>query len=303
MEIKWLEDFVALVDQRSFTRAAEKRHVTQPAFSRRIRSLENWLGVELVDRNSYPIQLTAAGGEFSRSVGELLASTYALREQVRAKDAQSGALVLSTSHSLSVAWCPQWFRDLGETVAGTSIRVNAGDLLDSVDQFLAGRSNMLLCYETAAVSPALAAEDLLKLRIGSDLLVPVCSTGMLQRLQQREPGEAMPLVAYPEESFFGRLIQAHCMDSPKVSQLKLLPVVETALSEGAHAMVRADTGIAWLPAGLVRGDLENGRLAQLTDLPTVTLDINFYIHRNNSNRLVAAIMNRLRSIYSTSSTG
>lgn len=297
MEIKWLEDFQALVEQGSFTRAAEKRHVTQPAFSRRIRSLENWLGVELVDRNSYPVQLTAAGSEFSSNVGELLASTYTLREQVRAKEADSGALVLATSHSLSVAWCPQWFRDVAEIVAGTSVRVNAGDLLDSVDQFLAGRSNMLLCYETATLSPALAAEDLMKLRIGRDALIPVCSSTLRDRLQNGEPEQAIPLVAFPADSFFGSLIQAHCIGSPKVSRLNLLPMVETALSEGAHAMVRAGVGLAWLPASLVRKDLEGGRLVQLADMPTVALDISFYTHRNNSNRTVAAIMSRLRSLY------
>ena len=40
MESKWLEDFISLAETRSFSRAAEARHVTQPAFSRLIRSLE-----------------------------------------------------------------------------------------------------------------------------------------------------------------------------------------------------------------------------------------------------------------------
>ncbi|MCT7654667.1 LysR family transcriptional regulator [Oceanimonas sp. NS1] len=44
MELKWLKDFVALNEHGSFSKAAEARFVTQPAFSRRIRSLENWLG-------------------------------------------------------------------------------------------------------------------------------------------------------------------------------------------------------------------------------------------------------------------
>lgn len=44
MDIKWIEDFLVLAEQGSFTKAAETRFVTQPAFSRRIRSLETWLG-------------------------------------------------------------------------------------------------------------------------------------------------------------------------------------------------------------------------------------------------------------------
>ena len=46
METKWLEDFVSLAETRSFSRSAQLRHVTQPAFSRRIQSLEAWAGVD-----------------------------------------------------------------------------------------------------------------------------------------------------------------------------------------------------------------------------------------------------------------
>ncbi|MFL5159126.1 MAG: LysR family transcriptional regulator, partial [Microvirga sp.] len=58
MEIKWLEDFISLANTLSFSRAAEERHVTQSAFSRRIKQLETWLGVPLVDRATFPAHLT-----------------------------------------------------------------------------------------------------------------------------------------------------------------------------------------------------------------------------------------------------
>jgi DNA-binding transcriptional LysR family regulator len=61
METKWLEDFVSLAETRSFSRSAQLRHVTQSAFSRRIQSLEAWAGTDLVDRSSYPTQLTPPG--------------------------------------------------------------------------------------------------------------------------------------------------------------------------------------------------------------------------------------------------
>ena len=52
METKWLEDFVSLAETRSFSRSAQLRHVTQPAFSRRIQSPEAWAGTDLLDRSS-----------------------------------------------------------------------------------------------------------------------------------------------------------------------------------------------------------------------------------------------------------
>ena len=52
MELKWLEDFVSLAETLNFSRSADERSVTQPAFSRRIRSLETWLGADLDDRRT-----------------------------------------------------------------------------------------------------------------------------------------------------------------------------------------------------------------------------------------------------------
>ena len=58
---KLLEDFLSLCRHRSFSHAAQERNVTQPAFSRRIRALEEWLGVVLFDRTALPVRLTAQG--------------------------------------------------------------------------------------------------------------------------------------------------------------------------------------------------------------------------------------------------
>lgn len=57
MNLSWLEDFLALAESGNFSRAAERRHMTQPAFSRRIRAFEDWLGVALFDRGSHPVTL------------------------------------------------------------------------------------------------------------------------------------------------------------------------------------------------------------------------------------------------------
>ena len=61
MELYWLQDFLALVRTRNFSRAATERHVTQSAFSRRIQALEDWVGTPLFDRSAHPVELTPAG--------------------------------------------------------------------------------------------------------------------------------------------------------------------------------------------------------------------------------------------------
>src|SRR5690625_7583325 len=64
MELRWLEDFIALARTQHFSRAAEEQHVTQPTFSRRIKLLEEEMGVTLINRQTLPLSLTPAGEEF-----------------------------------------------------------------------------------------------------------------------------------------------------------------------------------------------------------------------------------------------
>ena len=67
MEIRWLEDFIALAKTRHFSRAADEQNVTQPTFSRRIKLLEEEMRVTLIDRNTLPLSLTPAGEVFLQS--------------------------------------------------------------------------------------------------------------------------------------------------------------------------------------------------------------------------------------------
>ena len=104
VETKWLEDFVSLAETRSFSRSAQLRHVTQPALSRRIQSLEAWAGIELVDRSSYPTRLTSAGETLHAQALERTAMKMA---PIQAK----------TSHQISDG-TPIWERPSNRVIAG-----------------------------------------------------------------------------------------------------------------------------------------------------------------------------------------
>jgi DNA-binding transcriptional LysR family regulator len=64
MELRHLRYFVSVAELLNFTRAAAKLHIAQPALSRQIRDLEDELGVQLLERNSRFVRLTAAGATF-----------------------------------------------------------------------------------------------------------------------------------------------------------------------------------------------------------------------------------------------
>ena len=60
MRLEWIEDILAVAENGSFQMACEKRNVSQPAFSRRIRQIEQALGVTLFDRSTRPARLAPA---------------------------------------------------------------------------------------------------------------------------------------------------------------------------------------------------------------------------------------------------
>jgi DNA-binding transcriptional LysR family regulator len=107
MELLWLEDFNVLAQSGNFSRAAELRHVTQPAFSRRIRALENWVGVDLFERTTQGAVLTDAGRQMIESAQDLTRRLYQMRQEAReVAGKQARTLHFAATHSLSFTFFP-----------------------------------------------------------------------------------------------------------------------------------------------------------------------------------------------------
>src|SRR5450631_1435949 len=113
MNLTWLEDLLALTASGNFSRAADERHMTQPAFSRRIRALEEWLGVDLFDRSSQPARLTETGQWFRSVAQNLLAEVARVPCEARAiAETNSATLRFAATHALSFTFMPHWLRGL-----------------------------------------------------------------------------------------------------------------------------------------------------------------------------------------------
>nr|BFE92597.1 hypothetical protein GCM10020185_31330 [Pseudomonas brassicacearum subsp. brassicacearum] len=136
LESKWLEDFSALAATRSFSQAAERRFVTQPAFSRRIRSLEAALGLTLVNRSRTPVELTAAGQLFlvtARTVVEQLGEV--LRHLHHLEGGQGEVIQVAAAHSLALGFFPRWIAQLrndGMNIATRLVATNVGDAVHAL---------------------------------------------------------------------------------------------------------------------------------------------------------------------------
>ena len=111
MELRWLQDFLMVAETGNFTRAAERRNTSQAAFSRRIKSLEAWLGFDLIDRSVYPTQLTPQGERFREHAGELLRQMLDSRGELGGKPLHRNEHIrIALPFAMATAHLPQWWQ-------------------------------------------------------------------------------------------------------------------------------------------------------------------------------------------------
>lgn len=249
MNLSWLEDFLALASAGNFSRAAEERHMTQPAFSRRIRALEEWLGADLFDRRSQPARLTAAGDWLRPQAEELLARLARIPGEAQAvAEAQAATLRLAATHALSFTFVPGWLQALEAHTRQGPIRL-VSDVLDRCQALLQQRQvQFVIAHAPAGAGGALAAAGVPSVAIGQDVLLPVRAA--------RAPAHA--LLDFSDESGLGRIVRATL--GAELAAQGLQPVFTAHLASVLKSLALEGRGLAWLPQSLVRDELAGGRL-------------------------------------------
>ncbi len=111
MELRHLRYFIAVADELSFSRAAERLRIAQPPLSQQIQALETELGVKLFDRKKRPLQLTLAGQAFVEEARTMLAQLeQAVSKTQRIHQGNLGHLTVSFSSSLANGMLPDILR-------------------------------------------------------------------------------------------------------------------------------------------------------------------------------------------------
>ena len=173
METKWLEDFVSLAETRSFSRSAQLRHVTQPAFSRRIQALEAWAGTDLVDRSSYPTRLTPAGETLYSQSLEMLQALQSTRAMLRGHSAAGQDVIeFAVPHTLAFTFFPAWVSSLREKFGPIKSRLIALNVHDAVMRLVEGGCDLLIAYHHASQPLQLSVTSDERLCVGHGASVP-----------------------------------------------------------------------------------------------------------------------------------
>ncbi|MGE0118300.1 MAG: LysR family transcriptional regulator [Dongiaceae bacterium] len=260
MEVTWLQDFSALCSTGSFSRAAEQRHVTQPAFSRRIHALEEWMGVKLFDRGTHPIALTEVGRWFRPVAEDILRRVLAARQEAQAivEDTRS-TLHFAATHVLSWTFFPSWLRALTDRLPHMgAIRLVSDTLSACEELMLQERVQFLLCHYHPKVGNRLEPSIFQSVRVGDDTLVPVTAPENISA--QPVPGEAIHVLSYSDESGLGQIVKS--IRGEALLDVNPQPIFTSHLAIVLKTMAIEGRGIAWLPKSLILDELGDGRLVE-----------------------------------------
>lgn len=297
MEIKWLEDFATLADTSSFSRAAELRNVTQPAFSRRIKQLESWLGATLISRATLPAELTSAGRSFLPVAQEAIRTFHAARETLR-PSYEPGLIRFAALHTLTVTFFPRWLKVM-EKAGGafsTSLIPDRGGIEANLDALVNDEADFFLTYTHPEVPFHLDRRQFASLTVGHDRLIPLVSPEIVlsdslqsgRNLLDRavaQPRLAIPYLSYGFNSFFGVALSRLLLRRPP---FRRRTTHENTISAGLMNMAITGAGICWLPESLAREEMETGRLvpASADDNWNLPLEIRLYRHAASRNRSI-----------------
>ena len=282
METKWLEDFVSLAETRSFSRSAQLRHVTQPAFSRRIQALEAWAGADLVDRSAYPTRLTPAGETLNGQALDILAALQSARHLIHAHRSAAGDLIeFAVPHTLAFSFFPHWLMALRGRFGMVKSRLTALNVHDAVLRLTDGGCDLLIAYHHASQPLQLGPERYEMLSLGQELLAAYARADDQGRpmFPLAAGGAAVPLLAYASGAYLGHMVEQILRQLPAQPALEL--AYETDMAEGLKAMALEGHGLAFLPASSVRKELQSGRLvpAAPPGVGELTMEVRIYRER------------------------
>jgi DNA-binding transcriptional LysR family regulator len=272
MRLEWLEDILAILDCGTLTRAAEARLLTQPAFSRRFRTIEEHLGVDLIDRARRPARLKPSVLAQEDRIRELASGLRQLvRELQRSDAALRSRVVIASQHAITTAVAPHVLRNF--LPSSVSFRLRSANREECYALVMMRQADLALCYQTPGDRFGAVDAMLEELDLGTERFIPVFSRVELDTLEESCSRGECPVISYPRDVFLGRRLEQEILPRMPPS-LTLVRRAETALTPAALQLALVGVGVSWVPQSLAERPIASGTLADLSSwLPSSRLSV------------------------------
>lgn len=282
MNLRFVEAFSWAVSLKSVTRAAEKLHLTQSALSNRISSLEEELGVVLLDRRDKQFRLTVAGQRFHTLALQMLELQRQVKEEMGSARGRAMVLRIGAIESVVHSWLTEWLQKMRETHPDFELELTVETSPVLVDQVRRGAQDLVF----TAVP---AAESSVRTRLLPSM--PMVFVGHLQLHTKRR----YTLAAIGEHDLltFQRSSQPH-QDLLQMFQDAALPKPRVHAISSISAMVQlveGGFGIATLPQAAVERLSSRLPLRVLRcEAPLAPLPIHASFREDPSSQLTEAVL-------------
>ena len=269
MELRHLRYFVTVVQERNFTRAAERLHIAQPPLSRQIQQLEEELGLVLIDRDSRPLKMTDAGRLLFEHATQVLERIEGIRTMMqRLKTAERPRFVIGFVASTIYAALPDLIRRFRAAAPGVDVSLVEVVSLDQIAALKDGRIDVgfgRIRFDDPAVRRDVLREERLvaALPLSNTLLHQEGPLSLAQLAKE-------PLIIYPRQPRPSYADQVISLFHDRGLEPQV--VHEARELQTAVGLVAAEVGIAIVPTSvqrLRRGDVVYREL----DDPTITSPI------------------------------
>lgn len=262
MRLEWLDDILAVADTGSMIRAAERRFLTQSAFSRRLRMIEEQLGVELFDRSRKPAELRHSVLERCDEMRSLAESLRKLRSDLVRGDGEQTRIVIASQHAITTAIAPLLIQTITEA-AHVDIRLRSANREDCYALLLTRQADFMLYYSSER-QPLVFDPDFIETRVlGGERLIPVFSSNEAGRLEAALARHEVPVVLYPGDVFLGKVLRDEIWPRFDLDMFK--PHAETALTLAALQFALIGGALAWVPHSLAQPYLQKNELRDFSE--------------------------------------
>lgn len=260
MDLALLEDFLELARELNFSRAASRRNLTQPAFSRRIKTLEEAMQTPLVNRTTRHVTLTPAGKAFQPHAATMIRlMNDAKLEVLEAAGRAQRSLNLAATHALSYHFVPAWLMRVAGPAEFGTLNLVSDTLYQCALLMQHGEASFFICHKGISNLQNLPEKQFRHHPIGRDLLAPLCAPdedgNPLWRLDGAQ--DDLPYISYGGASGLHSILEDHwaAHGRPKLKQ-----VMSSVLAATNLEMAKKGQGVAFLPLSLCENDLAHGRL-------------------------------------------
>ncbi len=265
MRLEWLEDILAVIETGSFVDAAKRRFLSQPAFSRRIRMIEEHIGAELFDRTKKPVQLKSSVSQRQPELRELIAKLRDFRRDLKhQEDHGQNRIVIASQHAITTSVAPALIKNLA-TINGLTTLLRSENRDECYSLLMTKQADLILIHHSE-IDDIPSPPGFFKQHVlARERLIPVCLASEKGLIHDQLSEGVLPVISYPADSFLGQVLERQVF-FPLRESVTIQRVAETSLTLAILPMALAGVGVGWLPNSLADADVEAGRLSDLSSL-------------------------------------